>query len=66
MGLLRPFGRKHEEPPVEMLDAEALKSRIGEPLAPRQPAPPAPDYVRTDGRQRDVERSWRKVAGLHR
>jgi len=51
---------------MEMLDVEDLRSRIGEPLPPRQPPPPVPGYVRSDGRPREIERSWRKVAGLNR
>jgi len=66
VGLLRAFGRKHDDRPMEMLDVEDLRSRIGEPLPPRQPPPPVPGYVRSDGRPREIERSWRKVAGLNR
>lgn len=62
---MRVFKRKGEEPPVEMLDVDTLRSRIGEPLPPKQqPAEPG-EYVRSDGRPKE-ERSWRKVAGLTR
>jgi hypothetical protein len=66
VGLPKVFG-KREEPPVEMLDLETLKSRIGEPLPPKKPDPQeSPDpYRRSDGRPPE-ERSWRKVAGLTR
>lgn len=53
--------RKQDEPPVEPLDLEAIRSRIGDPLAPSKAADVA--YTRSD--ERPVEqRSWRKVAGL--
>ena len=61
-GILKAL-RKREQPPVEALDAEAIRSRIGDPL-PRPKSADAP-YVRTDGRP-DENRSWRKVAGLTR
>lgn len=63
--LLRVFKRKDEQPPVEMLDVDTLRSRIGEPLPPKKPDPAAAEYVRSDGRPKE-ERSWRKVAGLTR
>lgn len=64
IGLIKAL-RKHEEPPVEMLDVETLKSRIGDPLPPKKAAPTDNDYMRADGR-RSEERSWRRVAGLPR
>lgn len=60
--LLRAL-RKREEPPVEQLDVQAIRSRIGDPLPPPKPAEAA--YTRTDGRPVE-ERSWRKIAGLTR
>lgn len=65
-GLLRALKRDHEEPPVEMLDPETLRSRIGEPLPPKKADPGPAPYVRSDGRSEGTERSWRKVAGLSR
>ncbi|MBI2323651.1 MAG: hypothetical protein HYY42_01170 [Chloroflexi bacterium] len=64
-GLLRALKRKDDEPAVETLDVDTLKSRIGEPLPPKTPAPEPAEYVRTDSRSKE-ERSWRKVAGLPR
>lgn len=59
-GILKAL-RKHDEPPVEPLDLEAIRSRIGDPLAPAKPVDVP--YTRSD--ERPVEqRSWRKVAGL--
>jgi hypothetical protein len=63
VGLLKGF-RKKDEPPVEMLDVETLKSRIGEP-PPKKPDPAPGGYVRADGRPSE-ERNWRKVARLTR
>jgi hypothetical protein len=62
--LLKAF-RKQAEPPIETVDAETLRQRIGEPLPAKKPAPPEAGYVRPDGRPTE-ERSWRKVAGLNR
>lgn len=62
--LLRTITRKREdEPPVEMLDVETLRRRIGEPLAPKAPEPADADYVRADGRPEEQGRSWRRTAG---
>lgn len=68
-GLLRALTRRQAEPeaPVEMLDIDTLRSRIGEPSEPKgEPAPSGARYVRADERQQPEERSWRKVAGLKR
>ena len=67
MDLLRRH--RDDDPAVEMLDLETLRSRIGEPApkkAPPPPAAPPPDYVRSDCRDVTTERSWRKIAGLTR
>lgn len=55
--------RQRELPPVEPLDVEAIRSRIGDPLPPRKPAEAG--YTRSDERPLE-RRSWRKVAGLSR
>lgn len=52
--------RRAQDPPVEMLDPETLRSRIGEPLAPKG-APGPSGYVRADGRRRGEERGWRRI-----
>lgn len=62
--LNRWLKKKDEEPPVEALDVEAIRSRIGEPLQPKKKAA-VPEYMRSDGRPNE-ERSWRKAAGLSR
>ena len=70
MDLLRGIGRhRDDDEGVEMLDLETLRSRIGEPPPKKTPPPPAEpvkDYVRSDGRAVETERSWRKIAGLTR
>jgi hypothetical protein len=57
--------RQPEDEEVEMLDLEALRSRIGEPVAKRPPAQPQADLLRSD-RAQPSERSWRRIAGLSR
>lgn len=64
-GLIDKLRGKAKEPPVEMLDADALRDRIGEPRPPKKPAPADSGYQRADGRPEE-ERSWRRVAGLPR
>ncbi len=64
-GLIRALKGKGDEPAIEMLDVDTLKSRIGEPLPSKSPAAEPAEYVRTDSRPKE-ERSWRKVAGLPR
>ncbi len=65
--LLRALTRKREpETAVEMVDLETLRDRIGEPLAPKAPAPAPTSYVRSDGRSQAEEHSWRRTAGLTR
>ncbi len=66
--LLRALTRRRADPetPVEMLDAEMLRGRVGEPLPPKSEAPEPAGYRRADGRSQEPERSWRKKAGLKR
>lgn len=61
--LLQALRKREEEPPVEQLDVQAIRSRIGDPLPPPKPAEAT--YTRTDGRPVE-QRSWRKIAGLTR
>lgn len=68
-GLWDILRRRDDEPPIEMLDAEMLRSRIGDPLRPKKktekPAPAPNGYRRSDGPPEEG-RSWRRVAGLTR
>lgn len=64
--LFRDTGGRRREDPVEMLDQDALRARIGE-CAPRAAPRPRDEVIlRVDGPRPSTPRTWRDVAGLPR
>ena len=64
--LFRDICRRRDDEPIEMLDGDALRARIGECMR-RAPERPRDEVIqRIDGPRRSAPRTWREVAGLSR